>query len=668
MSSEEQRIRVLVHELNRHAELYYKKDTPEISDEAYDSLYQELVDLEEKFPEYILEISPTQKVGDKILDGFEKAQHLYRQWSFDNIFDWKGLVKWEEKIKRFIDKEPSLKNETLDYVVELKIDGLKVILDYEQGEFIRGTTRGDGTIGENITENLKMIKGIPQKITSTKNISVIGEVWIEKQELVRINKKRTEKNLPEYANPRNLAAGTLRQLDTSIVRRRNLKIFTYDFDTDQMVFGTHTDELTFLYEQGFVTNTSFLCADNIQDIQDFYLHWVDIRQQQEYGIDGLVIKINNKKICRALGYTAKSPRFAVAYKFPAEQQTTRIMDITLQVGRTGIITPVAELDPVLVDGSLVRRASLHNIDEIERLDVRVGDSVIIEKAGDIIPKVKKVITGLRSGEEQVFSLEKKASEQGMTLYKEVSSAGVTTWYVQEGNDEVNIQYLSYVVSKKCLNIDGMGERHVRALYEAGFVKKPSDIFTLTFDQVSSLPLFKEKATNNLLSAIEQAREMSLATFITALGIRHVGEEVADIYAQAFGGLDELMAASVEKLLTLHGIGEQIAASTYLYFQDQEVRGEIKNMLQHVAIRKSTLSQDTQSCHGLSFVVTGSFESMTRDELKKNIKDKGGKMLSQISSKTNYLIAGEKAGSKLTKAQALNIPILSEQEFRQKFLS
>lgn len=657
----------LVDELNRHADLYYKKDAPEISDEAYDSLYQELVRLEKKFPEHVLEISPTQNIGGKILDGFEKAEHNYRQWSFDNIFDWEGLQKWEQKIQRFIAKEPSLKNEVLDYVVELKIDGLKVILDYENGVFVRGTTRGDGIIGENITENLKMIQDIPHAIAEKKNISVIGEVWIEKKELEIINQKRKIKNLPAYANPRNLAAGTLRQLDTSIVRKRNLKIFTYDFDSNEIDIKLHTKELLFLNDHGFVINKEFLATSSLKKIQDFYLDWVDMRKKQEYGIDGLVIKINNNTICRALGYTAKAPRFAVAYKFPAEQKTTQVLDITLQIGRTGVVTPVAELDPVLVDGSLVKRASLHNIDEIERLDLRIGDRVIIEKAGDIIPKVKKVITGLRTGDEQKFSLKKKSQEQGMSIRKEVSSAGVTMWYVDEKNDEVQIQYLSYVVSKKAFNIDGMGERHVRALYDAGFIKNPSDIFKLTFDDVVSLPLFKEKATNNLLKAIIAAKQMSLATFITALGIRHVGEEVADIYAGEFKYLDILMQASYEDLMNIHGIGNQIAEATYEYFHDEINHTEINELLKYISIEKNIQTDIAQTCTNLSFVITGTFDSITRDDLKALIKSKGGKVLSQVSTKTDYLIAGKKAGSKLTKAESLAIPILNEQEFHNTFM-
>ncbi|MFT6361576.1 MAG: DNA ligase (NAD+), partial [Candidatus Paceibacteria bacterium] len=509
-SEAKKRIATLVKELKHHANLYYKKDSVEISDEAYDSLYQELVSLEQAFTHLQDSNSPTMRVGGKILEGFEKAEHRFAQWSFDNVFDWEDLQKWEEKVHRLVEKYPSLNTHDLEYIVELKIDGLKVILDYDNGKLTRGATRGDGEVGENITENLKMISDIPLIIDTKGSISVIGEAWIEKKQLEEINKNRKKNNLNLFANPRNLAAGTLRQLDTSVVRSRNLRTFIYDlnsFETNGS-FRHHDQELAFLKELNFSVNTEFLKTKKIEDIQKFYKKWAAIRHDQEYGVDGLVIKINNTNICKTLGYTAKAPRFAVAYKFPAEQQTTTVHGITIQIGRTGVITPVAELVPVLVDGSMVRRATLHNTDEIERLGLLIGDTVIIEKAGDIIPKIKQVMVSLRTGKEKKFNLERQAKLGGLILSKEVSSAGVTSWYVDNSSDEVRIRQLSYFVSKKAFNIEGMGEKQIHALYTAGYVNSMSDIFRLTYEQIIALPLFKDKATQNLLDAINLSKETS----------------------------------------------------------------------------------------------------------------------------------------------------------------
>lgn len=661
----QKRILFLEKELHHHADLYYQKDAPIISDEAYDSLYSELVELQQVFPHLIESQSITENVGGKILDGFEKATHRFPQWSFDNVFDWKSLQKWEEKILRFIEKDSLLKDEKIEYVVELKIDGLKVILDYDNGKFTRGATRGDGVVGENITENLHMITTIPNRISEKKSISVIGEVWIAKSEFEKINIQRKKNDNEPYANPRNLAAGTLRQLDTSVVRSRNLQIFNYDIDSNDITFTTHIEELDFLKKAGFVINSNFLVTEKISDIQKFYENWIDIRNHQEFAVDGLVIKINSKRICDNLGYTAKSPRFAVAYKFPAEQQTTRVLGITLQIGRTGVVTPVAELDPVRVDGSMVKRATLHNMDEIERLDVRIGDTVIIEKAGDIIPKIKEVLFGLRSGKQKKFNIKEQATKQGITIEKETSAAGVNSWYIKGESNELAIQRLSYIVSKKVMNIEGMGEQHIRALFEAGYITTVSDIFTLTYDDIISLPLFKEKATNNLLQAIHKSREIDLATFITSLAIRHVGEEVAEIYANHYKTLDALMRSSYDDLIQLHGIGQQIAESTIQFFNTIENTREIQKILHHVTIKNLAEKKDTLS--GITFVVTGTLNTFSRDEIKKIIKEHGGKIGTQISSQTDYLIAGEKAGSKLAKAKTLKVPVLTEIEFIDTFL-
>ncbi len=655
------RINSLVSELRHHARLYYLHDNPEISDEAYDSLYQELVSLEQAFPDLRDPLSPTVRVGGKILDGFEKVEHQYPQWSFDNIFDWKDLQKWEEKIKRFIASYPELAKEKLDYVLELKIDGLKVILDYKEGKFVRGATRGDGKTGEDITENLKTIKDIPLFVGTQETFSVIAEAWIEKSSFDEINEKRIKEELEPYANPRNLAAGTLRQLDTSIVAERKLKIFAYDLNSEELDFETHQDELDFLSRELFNTNKeSFFCS-SIEEIQSFYEAWIKKRHHEEYGIDGMVIKINNKKICERLGYTAKAPRFAVAYKFPAEQKTTKVLDIIFQIGRSGILTPVAELEPVLVDGSIVSRATLHNEDEIRRLDIRVGDTVVVEKAGDIIPKIKSVFVSLRDGSEKVFSSEAYFKKHDIKAYAEISDAGVQTWYAQNAEDEIRIQYLSYFASKKAMNIDGLGEKNIRALFAAGLIRKASDVYDLSFEDIIKLPLFKEKATHNLLDALKESRVTSFASFVTGLGIRHIGEEGAELIAEYF---DEktFPHARKEELLSIHGIGEKMAESVQNWFADKENQEEYQKLVSIFDFVQT--SSQNKSLVGKTFVLTGTLTSFSRDEAKKEIKDRGGKVASSVSSRTDFVLAGERAGSKLAKAQELGVQILSEADFQK----
>ncbi len=657
-----ERIQKLIQEIRYHSNLYYKHDAPEISDEAYDSLYNELVSLEQAFPHLKDPLSPTVRVGDKVLESFEKVKHRFPQWSFDNIFSWEELQEWEKKIKRFIEKEPSLKKEVLDYVVELKIDGLKVILDYENGFLVRGATRGDGKVGENITENIKTIRDIPLHIQEKKPLSVIGEVWIQKSSLEKINQEREKQELSPYANPRNLAAGTLRQLDTKIVAQRNLKMFAYDFDSEVLHLSTHDEELSFLQKNAFVVNSHYIRTGDIFEIQKYYESWIIQRHQQEYGIDGLVIKVNNKKIAQTLGYTAKAPRFAIAYKFPAEQKTTMVKDIILQVGRTGILTPVAVLEPVEIDGSMVSRATLHNEDEIQRLDVRIGDTVIVEKAGDIIPKIVSVLKNMRSEKSKPFRFETYLKKHHIKAQKEISPAGVVSWYLSDENDEVEIQKFSYFCSKKAMNIEGMSEQTIRTLYESGLIKTFSDIYHLKYDDVIALPLFKEKATQNLLDAIKKSHSVSFASFITALGIKHVGEEVAGLYADHFESPQRLAEASFDELFGIYGVGEKIAQSTVDWFKNKENLKEYKKLLSILNIQKK--EKQSKKLSGKTFVITGTMKNYSRDELKKLIKKHGGNVSSSISSKTNYLIAGEKAGSKLKKAQELQIPIISENDFKK----
>lgn len=657
----EKRIKNLRKEIEKHNFLYHTKDAPEISDEAYDALVRELLDLEGFFPEFKKE-SPTQKVGGKILEGFEKVRHVVPQWSYDNIFGFDELLAWEEKIKRFIEKE-GVQNEKLEYIVELKIDGLKVVLTYEEGEFVLGATRGDGEVGEDITENLKMVKNIPHKISSKEKFVAVGEAWIKKSDLVKINKERSKEGLPEYANPRNLAAGTLRQLDTSFVAKRDLQTFVYDIEFPEKNIDdklkTHEEELTFLKKQGFNVNQDFILCKNIEEIEKFYQSWIKKRDKQEFGIDGLVIKINSKKICEALGYTAKAPRFAVAYKFPAEEVTTKVLDINVQIGRTGALTPVVHLAPVLVAGSTVSRATLHNQDEIDRLDVRVGDTVIIRKAGDIIPEVVSVLKNLRTGSEKKFSIEKFAEKHGWEIVKEKVGKDLSAaWYIKDKNNlNIKKEEMIHFVSKKGMNIVGLGDKIVEFLMDEGLVVERKDIFELEAGDLEGFEGFKEKSIQNLLNAIKDAREVELHKFIYSLGIRHVGEETAELLAKRFKNFENFRNAKKEDLAEVDGVGEVVADSVIGWFSDKDNILQVEGLLPFLKIKSLKSGGDKLS--GLTFVLTGTLSNMSRDEAKKKIKDLGGKVASSVSKNTDYVVAGEDPGSKLADAERLGVRVVDE---------
>lgn len=657
----EQKMNQLVQQLRYHAKLYYTHDAPEISDEAYDALYRELEELEAKYPEFKDSLSPTSRVGGVILDGFKKKKHHFPQWSFDNVFSFEELQKWEQKLHNALLKTDVERN--ISYVAELKIDGLKVILDYEEGKLVSAATRGDGVVGEEVLEQIKTIKSIPLVVNEKRSFSVVSEIWIAEDDFLAINKKQEELGETTYANPRNLASGTLRQLDTSVVAKRKLQSFSYDFDAENLSFDTHRKELEFLKKMGFQVNEQYLVSSEISDIQKWYEKWIDIRHKQAFGIDGIVIKVNEKEATKALGYTAKAPRFAIAYKFPAVQSVSEVEDIVFQIGRTGVLTPVAQLKPVFIDGSMVSRATLHNESEMKRLDIRIGDTVVVEKSGDIIPKIKQVLVDMRSKGSKAFSVEEYLKEHDLDAQREVSPAGVITWRLKEGNhQELLVQNLSHFCSKKAMNIDGMGEEIVRALLEHGLIERASDIYALSFDDVISLPLFKEKATNNLLSSVEASRKVSFDAFIFALGIHFVGQEIARLYAKHIKSAEDLMKTSFEELIAIDGIGEVTAQSTISWFEQQDNMKEYQKLVDILDI------QYTESTGGkfenLTFVITGSFDDYSRDELSDIIRKRGGKVSSSVSVKTSYLLAGEKAGSKLAKAEKLGVTVLDINDFKK----
>lgn len=664
------RIESLSKEIEKHIFLYHTKDTPEISDQAYDTLVKELINLEDKFPNLKTKNSPTNKIGGQVLSGFEKVRHTISQWSYDNIFNFDELKTWETKVKRFIEKSPELKNEKLEYIVELKIDGLKVVLTYQNGEMVIGATRGDGEVGENITESLKMVKSIPYLVKEKKDFVATGEAWIKKDDLIKINIERRNNNLPEYANPRNLAAGTLRQLDTNMVAKRNLQTFVYDIDflntNSEMVIETHLKELVFLKELGFNVNPNYKLCRNIKEIEEMYQAWINKHHNEEYGIDGLVIKINSKKICRILGYTAKSPRFGVAYKFPAEEVTTIIEDIVVQIGRTGVLTPVAHLRPVFVAGSTVSRATLHNQDEIDRLDARIGDTVIIQKAGDIIPEVLSVLKNLRTGNEKKFSIPNYAKKHKIEIIKErVGGQDSTAWYVKDKNlPAIKREELIHFVSKKGMNIVGMGDKIVEFFIDVGLVAERKDIFELEFGDMTGLEGFKDKSINNLLKAIQTSRKVTLSRFIYSLGIRHIGEETAELLANNFKSIKNLRKATISDLEMIEGVGQVVAKSVVDWFSNEENILELEGLLRYLKIEEVKGKINNLPFVGKTFVLTGTLESMSRDEAKVRIKALGGKVTSSVSKETNYVVAGEDPGSKYDNALKLGIAILNEKQFKE----
>jgi DNA ligase (NAD+) len=652
--------------VDKYRYLYHVLDRPEVTDEAYDSLIKELVEIEDKYPELITPLSPTQRVGDKPLDEFKKVKHEVRQWSFDDCFGSDGLKKWDEKVRRMIVKESSLKEEKVEYCCELKIDGLKIILTYKKGEFVQGATRGDGEIGEDVTQNLRTIKSIPLVLSKPMDIVVVGECWLSKKELERINEDRNKTGEQLFANTRNAAAGSIRQLDPKIAASRRLSSFIYD--VDKMTFGlpdTQDAELKLISDLGFKTNPYHQVFDTLEDVERFYKKWSKDKEKLDYGLDGIVIKINSRKIQEALGYTGKSPRWGIAYKFPAEQVTTVVEDIVLQVGRTGVITPVAHLRPVVVAGSTVSRATLHNEDEIKRLDVRIGDTVILQKAGDVIPDIVEVLKDLRTGKEKAYTFPKTLDACGGDGSIE-RIPGQSAWRCVNTNSFAQQKRKFYhFVSKKAFNMDGCGPKIIDALLENNLISNFDDIFTLKRGDLLALPRFGEKSVDNLLNSIEKAKTVSLARFIVSLSIPQVGEETAIDLANHFGNIEKIRNVKVEELEKINGVGDIVGKSVYDWFLNKDNSKLTDRLLKNVKIENvPSLRSGAGPLLGKSFVLTGTLSTMSRDEAKEKIRALGGDVSESVSSKTTYVVAGESAGSKLEKAQKLGVEVLDEDGFRE----
>jgi len=648
--------------INRHADLYYNQDNPELSDEAYDSLMVELQSFEDRFPQYKKEKSLTSQIGGEVIEFFVKVPHKYPQWSYDNIFNNEELHTWEEKIKRFISKEKNLSTETLDYICELKIDGLKIILEYKDGNFFQATTRGDGEVGEGISHNVKTIQSIPLKLTQKVSGIFVGEAWLGKKEFTAINIQREKKNQALFANPRNAAAGTLRQLDSSIAAERKLNSFFYDINEIENYSKPKSQEeqLQALTTIGFNVDSHYRVCKNINDIQVFYDYWVKNKNSQEFAIDGVVVKINSKKIQDVLGYTSKAPRFSVAYKLPAEEKVTVVEDIDVQIGRTGALTPVAHLKPILIDGSVVSRATLHNQDEIDRLDVRIGDTVVVKKAGDIIPEITSVLKDLRTGKEKKWNIQTVSKQRGWNIHKEQTGKEESAaWYISDkDNEEIQIQKIIHFVSKKGMNIVGFGKEYVRTFYKEGIVKTINDIHIIDREKILKLSGFKEKSVTNLVEAIEISKKVSLDKFIFSLGIRHVGEETSVLLARYFENLQNISQTTFESLVAIDGIGDVVAQSIVEYFDITD----LSSLIKHLEI-VSTQTVST-NMFNKTFVLTGTLPTLSRDEVKEMIRKSGGSISSSVSSKTDFVVGGEKAGSKLNDAKKLGVTIINEEEFKK----
>ncbi|MFZ5966076.1 MAG: NAD-dependent DNA ligase LigA [Bacillota bacterium] len=643
--------------INHHNYRYYVLDDPEISDYDYDMMMNELIKLEQEYPEFITADSPTQRVGGQPLPYFQQVVHSVPMLSLDNSYSQEELRDFDKRIRKAIDDE-------IEYVVEYKIDGLSVALKYEKGVFIQGATRGDGSIGEDITQNLRTIKTIPLKLQNELDIEVRGEVFISREKFAELNKKQEENEETIFANPRNAAAGSLRQLDSRITAQRPLDIFIFNIQTvGSMALGTHTEGLDYLKKLGFKTSPYEVCR-NIDEVIQICEKWQQRRLELPFDIDGLVIKINDLQQREELGMKSKSPRWAIAYKFPAEQQKTMIKDITVQVGRTGALTPTAELEPVRVAGSVISRATLHNEDYIREKDIKIGDKVVIQKAGDVIPEVVRVLFEERTGEEIPFLMPKTCPvchEETIRLEGEAVTRCINAAcpaQLQRG--------IIHFVSRDAMNIDGLGESIVTLLLEHNLIQDVADLYYLKKENIVPLERMGEKSAQNLIEAIEKSKGNDLNRLIFGLGIKLVGARAAQLLAKAFGDMERFMQATFEEITAIPEIGNKMAESIIAFFAEDknlEVIGKLKNAGVNMQSQKREGAQNgSLKFQGLTFVVTGTLERYSRNEAKERIEALGGRVSGSVSKKTDYVLAGAEAGSKLDKAQELGIKVIDEETF------
>ncbi len=646
--------------------LQHEEDESPITPEALDSLKHELADLERKYPELVVATSPTQTISGNVRPGLKKVTHQVPQWSLDDAFTEADLRAFDERVRRLLHK--ALGNTAVPtYSCELKIDGLHIVLTYEKGELRTAATRGNGVVGEDVTHNIRTIKAIPQTLSEPISIIVEGEVYLTRSGFKKLNSSREKHGEAIFANPRNAAAGSIRQIDSSIASKRPLGAFLYDIDaSDRGLPESQALELAYLSKLGLPVNMHSMHARNVEDILAFWKSWQGKkREKEDYQIDGVVIKVNDRVQQEALGYTGKGPRFAVALKFPAEQVTTVIEDIVLQVGRTGKITPVAHLRPVAVAGSTVARATLHNEDFIRDKDIRIGDTVILQKAGDIIPEIVQVLTEFRTGSEKSWKFPKRTPLcAGDGSIERIPGEAAHRCKVAGSFGQLS-RTLAHFVGKHAFDIDGLGQQTVQLLMEHQLVGSFDEFFDLTRDELLALPGFKEKSVDNLLSSLERAKKVPFDKFLVGLSIAQIGEETAFLLAQKFRTLPALMKTSVEELSRVLGIGDVVARSVADWFADEENKALIARLVSHLSIQQVKEAPKDGALSGMTVVVTGTLPTLSREEAEKLVRDNGGTPGSSVSKRTAFVLAGENAGSKLTKAEELGVEILDEAEFTNR---
>ncbi|AXY07374.1 DNA ligase (NAD(+)) LigA [Bacillus anthracis] len=650
--------------LNTFNYQYHVLDNPSVSDAEYDRNMQELIKLEAENPEFMSEDSPSIRVGGTVLDIFEKVTHKSPMLSLGNAFNEGDLRDFDRRVRQGID------DANVRYICELKIDGLAVSLHYEKGRFIQGATRGDGVTGEDITQNLKTIKAIPLRLNEEVTLEARGEAYMPKRSFVKLNEEKEQNGEDVFANPRNAAAGSIRQLDPKIAAKRNLSMFVYGLaNVEEKTIPSHSESLDFLGELGFKTNPNRRTCETIEEVIAYVEEWQEKRPHLDYEIDGIVIKVDDVALQESLGTTAKSPRWAIAYKFPAEEVVTRLTGIELSVGRTGVVTPTAELEPVRVAGTIVRRASLHNEDLIREKDIRIGDYVVVKKAGDIIPEVVNVIFDKRTGEEEEYHMPTHCpacESELVRLEEEVALRCINPTcpaQIREG--------LIHFVSRNAMNIDGLGERVITQLFDADYIRTFADLYSLTKEQLLQLERFGEKSATNLVQAIENSKENSLERLLFGLGIRHVGAKAARTFAEHFETMDALVKATEEELKAINEIGEKMAQSVVTYFDNEDVLELLQQFkeygvnMAYKGIKIADLQNVESYFAGKTVVLTGKLEVMGRSEAKKKIEALGGKVTGSVSKSTDLVVAGEAAGSKLAQAEKHNVEVWNEERFLQE---
>jgi DNA ligase (NAD+) len=658
----QERITFLTEELNKHNHLYYVKSNPIISDFDFDMLLKELQDLEAKHPEYASDLSPTKRVGGDITKKFQSVVHRYPMLSLSNSYSEEEIVEWEQRLKK-------LAEGPIEYVCELKYDGVAIGIRYENGKFTRAVTRGDGTQGEDVSANVKTIRSIPLTLKGSfaADFEIRGEIFFPRKNFEALNAQREELGEPMFANPRNTASGTLKSQDSKVVAERGLDCYLYGVYGDDLPFESHLESVNGVKEWGFKTpleKDKYIHKTNsIEGIMEFIHFWDKERFNLPFDIDGIVIKVNNYEQQQDLGFTAKSPRWAIAYKFKAERVSTILEEVTYQVGRTGAITPVANLKPVLLGGTVVKRASLHNADQIEKLDLYLGDEVYVEKGGEIIPKIVGVNEAVRSNAAEKVNFIEHCPECNAQLHRRDGEAQHYCTNDLICPPQVKGR-MEHFISRKAMNIDGLGAETIDLLYQKGLASSVADLYDLTFDQIVNLDRMADKSANNLLKGIQDSKSIPFERVLFALGIRFVGETVAKKLAAAFKHIDAIAKASYEDLIAVDEIGEKIAIAVQQFFQDEKALATIERLKQAgLQFEIEEVELASNKLEGKTFVVSGVFNKFSRDEIKDLIEKNGGKNVGSISAKTSYVLAGENMGpAKLEKASSLGIAIISEDDF------